>query len=242
MPEPMITTTAMHPMMNLPCGRHVWFSEQKLMLAQSLWVSQVPLWILFHSDACVGATLVVFSSDACVGAIVVVSRLPKCLRAVLIGPYRCGELISWKNPPTPGIMANSVSPRLRPSVAALDGSPNSWGELSSWNTPPTPGIMETRVSSILRSSVLLAALAWFPITWTALVTFVCACLVAPSIAWTANESLPCGGLVGSPIVWPDLVSVPMMVIPIIRQLALQSDGEMLASICTMASFFSSFFF
>jgi hypothetical protein len=213
------------------------------MLAQSLWVSQVPLWILFHSDACVGATLVVFPSDACVGATVVVSCLPKCLSAVLIGPYRWGELISCQNPPTPGTMANSVSPRLRPSVAALDGSPIRWGELSSWNTPPTPGIMETRVSSMLRSSVLLAALAWFPITWTALEPFVCGCLVAPSIAWTANESFPCGGgLVGSPIVWPDLVSVPMMAIPIIRQLALQSDGEMLASICTMASFFSSFFF
>jgi hypothetical protein len=149
MPEPMITTTAMHPMMNLPCGRHVWFSVQKLMLAQSLSVSQVPLWILFHSDACVGATLVV-------------SRLPKCLSAVLIGPYRWGELNSWKNPPTPGIMANSVSPRLRPSVAALEGSPISWGELSSWNTPPTPGIMETRVSSILRSSVPLAAASLGP--------------------------------------------------------------------------------
>jgi hypothetical protein len=236
MPEPMITTTAMHPMMNFPCGRHVWFSEQKLMLAQSLWVSQVPLWILFHSAACV-----VFCSGVCVGATVVVSRLPKCLSAVLIGPYRWGELNSCQNPPTPGIMANSVSPRLRPSVAALDGSPIRWGELSSWNTPPTPGIMETRVSSMLRSSVLLAALAWFP--WMDLESFVCGCLVAPSITWTANESFPCGGgLVGSPVVWPDLESVPMMAIPIIRQLALQSDGEMLAVICTMVSFFSSFFF
>jgi hypothetical protein len=148
MPEPMITTTAMHPMMNFPCGRHVWFLEQKLMSAHSSWVSQVPLWILFHSAACV-----VFHSGACVGATVVVSRLPKCLNAVLIGPYRWGELISCQNPPTPGIMANSVSPRLRPSVAALDGSPIRWGELSSWNTPPTPGIMETRVSSMLRSSL-----------------------------------------------------------------------------------------
>jgi hypothetical protein len=66
--------------------------------------------------------------------------------------------------------------------------------------------------------------------------------VASSIAWTDLETFPCGGLVGSPITWPDLESVPMMAIPIIRKLALQSDGEMRASICTMASSFFSFFF
>jgi hypothetical protein len=73
--------------------------------------------------------------------------------------------------------------------------------------------------------------------------FVCGCLVAPSITWTVNESFPCGGgLVGSSVVWPDLESVPMMASPIIRQLAPQSDGEMLVLICTMASLLSSFFF
>jgi hypothetical protein len=191
MPEPMITTTAMHPMMNLPCGRHVWFPAQKLMLAQSLWVSQVLLWILFHFAACG-----VFCSGVCVGVTVFVSRLPK----------------------------------LRPTVEVLDRSPIRWGELSSWNTPPTPGIMETRVSSMLRSSVLLVALA-------------CGCLDAPSIIWPVNESFLCGGgLVGAPVDWPDLESVPMMAIPIIRQLVPQSDGEMPALICTMAFPFFTFFF
>jgi hypothetical protein len=77
MPEPMIATTAMHPItMTLPCGRHVWFSAQKLMLAHSLLVLQVPLWILFHSASCV-----VFSACTFVGATVVVSRFPKCMVA-----------------------------------------------------------------------------------------------------------------------------------------------------------------
>jgi hypothetical protein len=134
MPEPMIATTAMHPMtMNLPCGRHVWFSAQKLMLAHSLLVSQVPLWILFHSAACV-----VFSACSFVGATVVVSRFPKCLSAVFIGPYRWNGLSSCQNPPTPGIKAISPSPRLRPSVATFDEFPIRWVELGSSNTPPTP--------------------------------------------------------------------------------------------------------
>jgi hypothetical protein len=73
--------------------------------------------------------------------------------------------------------------------------------------------------------------------------FVCVCFVAPSITWTVNESFPRGGgLDGSSVVWPDLESVPMMVSPIIRQLAPQSDGDMLVLICTMASLLSSFFF
>ena len=210
MPEPMITTTAMHPTMNFPCGRHVWFSEQKLMSAQSLWVSQVPLWILFHSSVCVvfrsGVFVgwIVHSSGVIVGWLVDVSLLPKCLSAVLIGLYRWGELNNCQNPPTPGIMANRVSPRLRPSVVTLAGSPNRCGELSSWNTPPTPGIMETRVSSMLRSSVLLAAFAWFLV---ALESFASVCFLSISIIWaaiwTAAAASPCGsGLPLAPsILW-----------------------------------------
>jgi hypothetical protein len=227
----------MHPItMNLPCGRHVWFSAQKLMLAHSLLVSQVPLWILFHS-----AARVVFSACSFVGATVVVSRFPKCLSAVFIGPYRWNGLSSCQSPPTPGIKAISPSPRLRPSVATFDEFPLRWVESGSSKPPPTPWYMEPRVSSTLRSSVPLKALAWFPSMDPAL--FVCVCFVAPSITCTVNESfLRGGGLDGSSVVWPDLESVPMMVSPIIRQLAPQSDGDMLVLICTMASFLSSFFF
>ncbi len=104
---------------------------------------------------------------------------------------------------------------------------------------------------MLRSSVLLAALAWFLLM--DLESFVSVCFLSPSITWTANEASPCGGglELAPSITWSaneafpcggGLEFDPMMAIPIIRQLALQSDGEMLAVICTMVSFFSPFFF
>ena len=104
---------------------------------------------------------------------------------------------------------------------------------------------------MLLSSVLLAALAWFSMD---LELFVSVCFLSPSITWTANAASPCGGglTLAPSILWSaseafpcgggGLAFDPMMAIPIIRQLALQSDGEMLAVICTMVSFFSPFFF
>jgi hypothetical protein len=103
---------------------------------------------------------------------------------------------------------------------------------------------------MLRSSVLLAAFAWFLM---ALESFVSVCFLSLSIIWTATAASPCGsGLKLAPsILWTardafpfggGLAFDPMMAIPIIRQPALQSDGEMLAVICIVVSFFSPFFF
>jgi hypothetical protein len=132
-------------------------SVHTLMTEHALLVSQVPLWILFHSVVSDGAKRFAWCRlilSVRVHGHPVVSRFPKCLIASLIGLYRWGELNSWNSPPTLGIMVISLSPKLRVSIlfVTLVGSPITWPDLVSF---------------------MCRGLVGSPITWPDLVSFMC---------------------------------------------------------------------